>query len=72
MNSRAVPPFIVLTKGVFSSLGLGKLTKSINFSFGSNSARATPSILLPVPGSPINRTCLLCCAAFFIMFTASS
>ena len=48
---------------MFSSFGLGNDKVSVNFSFGNNSARPIPSIDFPVPGDPINRTCLLCSAA---------
>ena len=65
----AVAVFII---GWFSSLGLWKLIISTSFSFGSSSAMARPSMLFPVPGSPISSTCLLCVLAFFITLIASS
>jgi len=45
---------------------------STNFSFGNNSAKPKPIKDFPVPGSPINKRCLLCKAAFFVISTASS
>ncbi|HLC82022.1 MAG TPA: hypothetical protein VJH68_05185 [Candidatus Nanoarchaeia archaeon] len=45
---------------------------SLRLELGSSSASARPSMLFPVPGLPINKTCLLCRAAFLIILTASS
>lgn len=71
-KSLPFPAETVLINGWFSSFGLKNARMSINFSFGNSSASASPSMLFPVPGSPINRTCLLCSDAFLIMAQASS
>jgi len=71
-SSLPLPAATVLIRGWCSSFGLENARMSASFSFGSSSASAIPSIDLPVPGSPINNTCLLCCAAFLTISQAWS
>ena len=57
---------MVLIRGRLSSWGLWMERTSTNFSFGNNPDKAWPIKLFPVPGSPINKICLLCFATFLM------